>query len=426
MQININKDDLLKALSVVQSIVEKRGTIEIFEHVKIDITDTHIYLTTTDSEIMITSSFAIKSNFTFSFTTIVTTLYEIIRRLYNSEEVTFITEEKNGGQLVIKSGRSKFILPSLPANEFPSFDTTFDTNMNGNNFKLSAASLKFLLNHTKHAICTGETKYYLNGIYIHVVNNKLNQNKNEASDIITNGENQENSEDVEKSGNIKNKDTENKNEDVVILRAVSTDSHRLATAEIYEKITVASDFEIIIPRKTVSELIKLIDTIDPSTEIKISANDHRIMFIINNIRLISKIIDAKFPDYAKIIKLNGDKILLVNSYDLKRSIELVLAISDGKNKELKFTITQDTLIINMSNMITNKSSGKQEIPCIFNHHEQIEILLNSKYVMECLNVIDGSEVEFILKDAFNPMIVKDKNDERCNYILMPMKLPDNI
>lgn len=398
MQININREDLLKSLAKVQSIVEKRGVVEIFDHVKIDITSSAIYLTTTDSEIMITDSIPIKSNFTFSCTTISYMLYEIVRRMYDTEEITLMTEKD--GEVIVKSNNSKFHLPSLPVDTFPNFDTK----ISGVEFNINAKSLAFLLNQTKQSIFLGEARYYLTGVYFHSL---------KASDIESDYDECEENE------------KPNYHPESVILRSVATDIHRLACAEIEFKdlsSSIKEDFGIIIPRKAVNIVTKLLEDVTKDTEIQVKANKNRIMFAIGETRVISKIIDAKFPNYKDVVKAQKSYNLLVDAYNLKKSIELVTAIADNRNKEVRFFIEPNKLTISINNTTLNKSSAKQEIAASFDSPKNMEILLNVKYIMDCLNAIAGDTVKFKIKDELSFLTVYDNNDYRCKYILMPMRL----
>jgi|GEM_PF-1375620 len=445
MHISIDRDELLKSLGKVKSVVERRAAIETFEYVKIDIINSVMYLTAVDSDMMITDAFSINSSEQqISFTTLAHMLYEIIRRIYDSNKVTFILDKED--VLIVESGGSRFEIPCIPPNKFPSFNA----NVQGGSCEIAAVDLRFLLLNTKHAISIGEPRYYLNGAYLHTVS---------ADDSSNNGS-------TSLGDNNKNdNDNNNNNVDKNLLRIVATDTHRLSFAEVKHKQSADDNstepLNAILTRKIVTELIKLLEEIDDSYNIKIVFNAARIMFTIQNTRLIAKLIDAKFPAYGSAIQVIGDKSLVINSDDLRKSIDLVNAISDGKTKEMKFHIDQNSVCITMSNTVLHNSTATQRIDATFNNDEPIDILLNSKYVMDCLNIVHSEKVEFVIKDAFGPVMIREYQREgndglvhmsadvdntnkketnsdkdnrqsdndtancsaaRCNHILMPMRI----
>ena len=376
MQISIDRDLLLRSLTKVRAIAaDRRSTIPILEHVKIDITHSHVRLTTTNSEIMISDVFSTRSDFTSSFTTIASILYEIVKKIYDSSEIIFILEDDKG--LVIKAGRSKFRLPCMPVEDFP----TFDMNIVGYKFHIKASALAYLLQHTEHAISSGEIRYYLNGAFLHVIH---------------------------------------KNDEEQVLRAVTTDSFRLASAEIKFDSMIDKTFGLIIPRRTVHELLKLLQEVGDEVIVEIIADHNRIVFITPDTQLASKVIDAKFPDYKDIVLIKNDKILTVNAKDLKCSIDLVTSVSNAKDKEVRLVINQETVDISIEDKVVYQSYGSQKIQAIFDSAGSVEILLNSRYLIECLNAIKGEVVEIRIDDELAPIMIQDRSDKNVLYVLMPL------
>ncbi len=376
MQISIDRDLLLRSLTKVRAIAaDRRSTIPILEHVKIDITYSHVRLTTTNSEIMISDVFSTRSDFSTSFTTIASILYEIVKKIYDSSEIIFILEDDKG--LVIKAGRSKFRLPCMPVEDFP----TFDMNIVGYKFHIKASALAYLLQHTEHAISSGEIRYYLNGAFLHVIH---------------------------------------KNDEEQVLRAVTTDSFRLASAEINFDSMIDKTFGLIIPRRTVHELLKLLQEVGDEVIVEIIADHNRIVFITPDTQLASKVIDAKFPDYKDIVLIKNDKILTVNAKDLKCGIDLVTSVSNAKDKEVRLVINQETIDISIEDKVVYQSYGSQKIQAIFDSARSVEILLNSRYLTECLNAIKGEVVEIRIDDELAPIVIQDRSDKNVLYVLMPL------
>ncbi len=384
MHVSINRESLLKSLTKVQSIVEKRSTIPILEHVKIEIDKDNLTLTATDMDIAVTDTLPIANQVNFSFTTVAHTLYEIVRKIYDTDTIDIQID--NTSSVLLKAGKSRFSLPCLLAEEFPSFDMFFE----GYKFTIERNLLYFLLNQTKHAMCLGEARYYLNGVYLHQV-------------INANGDK--------------------------VLRGVATDSHRLASAEVnlQLELDIGNLTGVIIPKKTVHELIKLLDSDSSIAEIEVLLNENRVLFNIGSTKLISKVIDASFPDYKEpleALKVVNEKKLTVRVNELKRAIDLVNSVAEGKTKAVQLIVENSTLTVAVDNKVTNKSSAMQEIEAEFNAKERLEILLNSKYIMDCLTAIQGEMAEFSINNNVSGILISDPNDRRCSYILMPMQLND--
>lgn len=378
MQISVNKDLLLKSLAKVQSIVERRSTVPILEHVKVDVMHSHMKLTTTNSEIMISDVFPVKSNVVFSFTTVATILYEIVRKIYDTQEINFAVE--NEGTLLIRAGRSRFKLPCLSASEFP----RFDTNITECIFSTNAASILYLFEHTKHAICSGETRYYLNGAFFHIAH-KVEENSTSQ-----------------------------------VLRVVATDSFRFASAEVSVNQDISNKFGIVVPRRTINEVLKIVTELNPDAVVQVAADSNRVVFSMQDTQLASKIVDARFPDYSEIVKIKHDSMLTVNVRDLRCAIDLVTAASDAKDKEIKLLIEPETINISIEDTSMHQSYGSQTIQAIFNQSEKAELLLNSRYLLDCIGVIKGDIAEIGIGVGLSPIIVKDRDDSNSLYVLMPL------
>ncbi|AIF80599.1 DNA polymerase III subunit beta [endosymbiont of Acanthamoeba sp. UWC8] len=375
MKIVIKKSNLQKALNHVQSIVEKRNAIAMLANVKIEAKDNRLAFTTTDMDISITDLVEAEVDQPYSTTIPVLTLYEIVKKIPEDADITFEASADNINQILVKFASSKFTLPCLPAEEFPNFELGDTTH----NFKISSSALKLLLTKTRHAISNEETRYYLNGIYLHSI----------------------------------------ESEGAGLLRAVSTDGHRLARAEVALPEGAKNIPGIIIPKKTVNELIKLVEDFNDDINIGLSVN--KAIFEIGNSKLITKLIDGKFPDYTRVIPTNNDKQLEISCKDLIKSIELVISVSSDKTRAVKLDIEPSKVVLSASSEMNGNASGTQMLAANYNL-EPISIGFNSKYVLDSLNTMEGDTVRFMLSNSSGAVIALDSADDKSLYILMPMQV----
>ncbi len=391
MQFIIGKEQLVNSLAKVQSIVEKRSAMPILEHVKVDIAERIMTLTTTDMDIMVSNKLQINSDISCSFTTPAQPFYEIVRKLYGCDEIILnLNHENNEEKLIITGGAGCFHIPYLSNSNFPSFDDLFN---NGTKMFLQGEHLYYLLFQTKHAISSGETRYYLNGAYLHQC---------QAN----------------------------------VLTVVTTDAHRLAKSEIQlssnnEDILDSIDKDlskningVIIPRKTVFELIKLLEA-NKGSQIELFITERKIKFIIGNTVIISKLIDAKFPDYKTPLAqiFLGQKVEL-KVKELMKAIDLVVSVLEDKIKKVKLIFEGDHLIVSVENQISHHASGIQRIAINYGQ-EKIEILLNARYITDSLSVIKGENAVLNIRSPIHPIVMQDRDDKSSLYVLMPMQLGDN-
>ena len=390
MNVLIEREKMLKSLAKVQSVVERRNIMPILEHVKIDITPNEISFVTTDMDITIKDSFLLDQEGNFSFTTPVQQLYDITRKLHNCHELNFDLSSINSGRVEIIAGASSFIMPCLSPEEFPSFEEV----NGGIDFKMMGSDLKNILMKTKHAMSAGEMRYYLNGTYLHTENNHL--------------------------------------------VAVATDVHRLAITSIDIPTDLDLQDGIIIPRKTIGEIIKLADGIAIDDEILININANKIQLKFDNIVITSRLINGKYPTYKSIFAIKQDKRFSVEIKELKNAIELVSAISEGKIKVVKLLLDGNKLTISVDNSQDGKgSSGLQElsvdsyivenendeaIPCDDTNAFNINFLLNAKYLLDILSISIGPRMHFDITNGSAPIVVRDTAAIESVYVLMPMQL----
>jgi DNA polymerase-3 subunit beta len=372
MKLTIERSALLKSLTHVQSVVERRNTIPILSNVLLHAEGTSLGLTATDMDIDIVERATAAVHVPGSATAPAHTLYDIVRKLPDGAEV-----ELDGGgdkeRLVVRAGRSNFTLPALAVADFPA--------ISGDSlpfsFELSATELKRLIDRTRFAISTEETRYYLNGIFLHAT----------------------------------------RNGDRAVLRAVATDGHRLARVEQDQPEGALGMPGIIVPRKTVTELRKLIDEVEGS--IAVSLSETRVRFGFGAVVLTSKLIDGTFPDYERVIPSGNDKVMEVPVKAFSAAVDRVATISTEKSRAVKLAVSRNTLTLSATSPDAGSATDEVEV----NYGAgPIEIGFNSRYLLDITQQIEGDEAKFLMADAAAPTVVVDAADPDAVFVLMPMRV----
>ena len=368
--INVTKSILIKALAHIQTVVERRNVVSILSNVKVAAdSNGSLELTATDMGIVITEKIQVQVTHHGAFTVSAHMLFDIVRKLDENFDVKLTITKDAPTTLNISSGKSHFALSTLPTQDFP----IIDSDNFSHNFTIVANRLKEVIDKTKFAICNEDTRYNLNGMHLHLDG---------------------------------------------VLNAVTTDGHRLSIVQIAE-IPGLNDFpQIIIPKKTVIELRKIID--ESKEDIKISLSSRKIQFMCDNITMISKLVDAKFPDYTGLIPRDNQLKLEIDSKLFSKAIDRVSTINDEKFKGIKLSIEQDIITFTANSEFGG--SGKEVISIKSNVKEKIEIGFNARYLLEGMTVITGEKVLLSLKDAFSSILIEDSDDESFKYILMPMRV----
>lgn len=392
MKIIIERKKLLESITRVHAIVEKRNIMPILEHVKIDITQNIIFFTTTDLDVTVRDSFRVEYDGDISFTVPVQPLHDITKKLSNSDVIELNLNDVDNGKIEISAGHGKVTIPCLNPQEFPSFETLVDFTT----FEITSNEFRKILTKTKHAMASGEMRYYLNGINL----------KTDENDLLT---------------------------------AAATDVHRLAISSIQKPQNLNVPDGVILPKKTVSEILKLTDILNDSDKIMIDISENRISLQVNNTTLVSKLIHGKYPNYSSIFAITPTKRFSVDIKELTSAVDLVSAISDGKIKIVNVSVLNNILTVSAdSNKDGKHSTAQQEIEIeAFSIDEngnvqelneesmQISFMLNAKYLLDVLSISDGPRVHIDLSSATAPIIVKDMADANSTYVLMPMQLETN-
>jgi len=372
MQFKIERTKLFSALSHIQNAVEKKNTIPILSNILITCQNSNLLLTATDLDLSMVEVVAGEIISDGATTTPAHLFYDIVRKLPDGAQIELSTDNENS-QIIIKSSRSKFSLPCLSKEEFP----VISNDDLPHNFQISSKVLKKLLDKTKFAISTEETRYYLNGVYFH------------------------------KPDNVDNP----------VMRSVATDGHRLAYTESKLPDGVSDIPSIIVPRKAVSEVRRLLDQFDE--DINVSLSDAQMRFNIGTTTINTKLIDGTFPDYQRVIPEQNNKFMKVDRSDFVAAVDRVSTISTEKSRAIKLSIESNMMKISANSADT--ATAYEEVAIEYDS-ELIEIGFNSKYLLDITSHVEGSIINFSLSDSVSPAIITDDSDSQSLFVLMPMRV----
>jgi DNA polymerase III subunit beta len=370
MRVVVERSLFLKALNHVQSVVERRNTIPILSNVLVHAQGQTIKLTATDLDVEIVETITAEVKREGAVTVSAHMLYDIVRKLPDGAQLE-LDQSGDQGRVQVVAGKSRFALQALPASDFPDL-ARGDF---GNTFEVPAASLRQLIERVRFAISTEETRYYLNGIYLHDV------------------------------------------ADGPCLRAVATDGHRLAQTQIDRPEGAAGMPGVIVPRKTVQEVSKLLDGVDSTVTLSLSTS--KIQFAFGNLILTSKLIDGTFPDYERVIPRNNDKMLEVDRKTFADAVDRVSTISLEKSRAVKLAVSDNRITLAVNN--PDSGSAEEEVPAVY-ESDAMEIGFNSRYLLDVANQVGGDSMTFELQDAGSPTVVRDPADKLSLYVLMPMRV----
>jgi DNA polymerase-3 subunit beta len=372
MKVTVERAELLKSLGHVHRVVERRNTIPILANVLIKAERSKLSLKATDLDLEVIDSIAAEVSPGGSTTVPAHMFYEIVRKLPEGAQIVI---EGSGDRAVlsIRAGRSRFTLQTLPESDFPDLTAGEMTH----SFKLGAGDFKRLIDKTQFAISTEETRYYLNGIYLHAV------------------------------GSGKG----------ATLRAVATDGHRLAQVELPLPEGATGMPGVIVPRKTVGEVQRLIET--GEGEVAIELSQGKIRFSIGDVVLTSKLIDGTFPDYGRVIPANNDKTLEVDKKDFEAAVDRVSTVSSERGRAVKLSISGARLVLSVTN--PDSGSATEELEVAYGA-DPLDIGFNSRYLLDIAAQIEGEVAVLRLADPGSPTLIQDKDAKGALYVLMPMRV----
>ncbi len=372
MKLSMERSALLRTMSRAQSVVERRNTIPILGNVLIEAEGDQVSFRATDLDIeVIDRAHAVVSR-AGATTVTAHTLHEIVRKLPDGAMVE-LHDDGLAGRLEVRAGRSHFSLTTLPREDFP----IMASSEYSCNFGCPAPVLRRLFDKAKFAISTEETRYYLNGVYMHAA---------QAA-----------------SGPV--------------LRCVATDGHRLAQidADLPEGATDLPG--VIVPRKTVGELRKLLD--DDDLIIAVSVSETKVRFATPEITLTSKVIDGTFPDYARVIPTGNTKRLEVDAADFARAVDRVATVSSERSRAVKLALDEDRLVLSVN--APDSGAADEELAVAYGD-EPLEIGFNAKYLLEIAGQVDRENAVFLFDSPGQPTLMREGNDETAVYVVMPMRV----
>ena len=366
MKFILLREEILPVLQTVNSVVDRRQNLPILSNLLLKIKQEGISVTATDMEVEMKCTIKKQMDTEGQVTVPARKFLDICRSLPEEAEMEF---EKSGEKLILRSGKSRFSLLTQPAEEFPETDF-LETKQE---FSISQREFKGLLEDTLFAMAQQDVRYYLNGLLL----------------------------ELSKDG----------------LRAVATDGHRLALKDIAADITSTDTQQLILPRKTVIELVKIMNTEEEQVVIQLTPN--HIRFILNDTVLTSKLIDGKFPEYQRVIPENSESPLIANRELLRQSLTRASILSNEKYRGVRITIDSNKLRAEAQN--PEQEQAEEEISADYNGPE-IEIGFNVSYLLDAINAIKTDKVKILIYDANSSCLILPDGESTCKYVVMPMRL----
>jgi DNA polymerase-3 subunit beta len=367
MKATIERAVLLKSLGHVQSVVERRNTIPILSNVLMEAReDGSLRLMATDLDLQVDESVPANVAQPGATTVSAHTFFDIVRKLPEGSQVELSAAE---GKMQVVAGRSRFNLSTLPRDDFPVIaEGELPTR-----FELPAATLREIIEKTRFAISSEETRYYLMGIFFHVVDDQM--------------------------------------------RAAATDGHRLARVTVARPDGAEGMPDVIVPRKAVQELYRLLEELEGTVEISLSPT--KIRFGLGSAILTSKLIDGTFPDYNRVIPTANDKLLKLDPKSFSAGVDRVSTIASEKTRAVKISVDRDKVTLS----VTSPENGvaTEELAADYGS-DGLEIGFNARYLLDILGEIDGDVVEVHLADAAAPTLLRENDKSNALYVLMPMRV----
>ena len=366
MKFSVSREDFLKPLQLVVGVVERRQTLPILSNVLINLNDGQLSLTGTDLEVEIVGHLPLVSPAESGEITVpARKLMDICRSLPDGAEIT-LSEE--GGRVQVTSGRSRFTLSSLPANEFPNVDD----GPGKCEFSIEQRSLKQLIDHTAFAMAQQDVRYYLNGMLLEVGNDRV--------------------------------------------RAVATDGHRLAMMDTKVAGLPGELTQVILPRKGVIELSRLLSD---EGEVSVVLGNNHIRIATTDFRFTSKLVDGAYPDYDRVLPKGGDKQMVGNREELKNAFSRTAILSNEKYRGVRLLLSEGQLTLVANN--PEQEEAQEEVTVNYSSDE-LEVGFNVSYIIDVLNVLRGETALFTLSDANSSALIEDPENESAVYVVMPMRL----
>ena len=366
MKFQIEKETLLNPLQQIIGAVEKRQTMPALSNVLLRATDNSLTLTATDLEIELVSHIAMIIDQPGDITVPARKLLDICKSLPNESMINFSVKDNKA---LVQSGRSRFSLATLAANDFPALDAINSVN----EFEIEQKTLRDLIDKTAFAMAQQDVRYYLNGLMLEVSANSL--------------------------------------------RAVATDGHRLAYCEKETTADIADIKQVILPRKGVLELVRLLS--DNENKVKVILGSNHLQVEFDDLRLTSKLIDGRFPDYNRVMPTDGDNVITADREQLRQALIRASILSNEKYRGIRLMLETNLLELQAQNPDQEEADVELEIDY---KGDSLEIGFNVNYMLDVMNVSDSDMIQSSLRDSNSSFLLTYPDQPDCRYVIMPMRL----
>ena len=366
MKISANRDDLLKPLQQIVGVVERRQTLPILANVLIAVKDNDLMLTATDLEVELRTRSQVESTGEAEFTLPARKLMDICKALPDSAAINL---EVAGDKAVLRSGRGRYSLGMLPAQDYPSIEPTKASEQ----FSLPVGVMKRLIEKTQFAMAQQDVRYYLNGLLLEI-----------------------------RPGRV---------------RAVATDGHRLALCDAPFGDEIAMDVQVILPRKAVIELGRLLHDGDEPAQFEISSSHMRVHQ--GPVSFTTKLIDGRFPDYERVMPTGETSVMEADKDLLRQALARTAILSNEKYRGIRFRLGKGLLHLQAHN--PEQEEAEEEVEVDYSGAE-MTIGFNVGYLLDVLGVLDGDQVQMAVIDSNSSSLLTQKDSSECRYVVMPMRL----
>jgi len=366
MKIQVGRNELLTAVQAVIGVVERRQTLPVLSNLLLDAQKDELVITGTDLELELVSRAVIKCTASGKTTVPARKLFDICRGLPEGAELTL---DSSGDKLTLKSGKSRFTLSTLKPDEFPSMGTVSA----GKVIRLAKKDLRELIEKTQFAMANQDVRYYLNGMLLHVTGKRV--------------------------------------------RAVATDGHRLAMSELAKDTRQKDETQIILPRKAVLELMRLLEPTDAEVELRLT--DTQFQADLDVIRLTSKLIDGRFPDYERVIPEGGDRRMEANRERVRAALSRAAILSNEKFRGVRLQLADGKLRLSTHN--PEHEEAEEELDVNYTG-AALEIGFNVNYLLDALGVMQSEEFQMELKGPDASGLLQESASANAKYVVMPMRL----
>lgn len=376
MHIHVQQKELQECLSHVQNIVERRTSVPVLTHVLLETTEEgHVRVTATDLEHALIQTLPARITQPGHCTLPAHTLYDLVRRFPSEQVFELALNDEGSDQVILRSGRSRFTLPCYPVGHFPPTQPLHPLG----EFKLRVAHLRQMIDQTRFAMSTEETRYALNGLYWH---------------LLTEGESSR-------------------------LCSVATDVHRLARVIVPVPVGAEHLRGMILSRKTVQEVRKIVDDLEADQEISCSFAEGQIQITAENLTFMARLVDGIFPDYIHILERKPHEGVSVPSEPFRQAVDRVAVVASDKTRLIRFKLEPGYLTLSAES--PEHGSALEPLDVAY-QGPVLEIGFNARYVMDVNQQIKGDQLYLFLNDVSGPTFIQDAAVENALFLIMPMRV----